>query len=283
MFVNFFPFVFDNVFVFIYSHWLCQDWCFTTDWWFCVVPISSPPDSIHLSVDGVGVLCEASRTRLLSCWESRKVNPLLYPHSSHLTHTLSFLFSYLSSYLSIYPVHVQVRKLCPSPVLKWAFLDIDSSGLSGFSFIISYSLHDTEHNFRPFHWNFTTFTFSSSSTLYCNFSLIFSFLFFCFPCVITLHRWNSWQRIFDLLQTFALSSHTYLYENCNMVKMREHIMRTFRKSGIMKYHRSSLLITEPQVFSTMFCQTADCQKSAVENGRTTQPTTIRQNQKTQFR
>ena len=55
--------------------------------------------------------------------------------------------------------------------------------------------------------------------------------------------------------------------------MREHIMRTFRKSGIMKYHRSSQLITEPQVFSTMFCQTADCQTSAVENGGTTQHNT----------
>ena len=94
MFVNGFPFVSDNVFVFIYSHWLCQDWCFWTDWWFCVVPISSPPDSIHLSVDGVGVLCEASRTRLLSCWESPKVNPLLYPHSSHLTYNPSFLLLY---------------------------------------------------------------------------------------------------------------------------------------------------------------------------------------------
>ena len=47
----------------------------------------------------------------------------------------------------------------------------------------------------------------------------------------------------------------------------------------MKYHRSSQLITEPQVFSTMFCQTADCQTSAFENGWTTQPTTIGQNLK----
>ena len=88
-----FPFVSDN-FVFIYSNCLCQNLCFSIDWWFCVVLISSPHDWIHLSVDGVGVLCEASRTRLLSCWESRKVNPLLYPHSSHLTHTLSFLLSF---------------------------------------------------------------------------------------------------------------------------------------------------------------------------------------------
>ena len=46
----------------------------------------------------------------------------------------------------------------------------------------------------------------------------------------------------------------------------------------MKYHRSPHLITE--VFSTMFCQTADCQASAFENGRTTQPPTIGQNKKT---
>ena len=152
VFVNGFPFVSDNVFVFIYSHWLCQDWCFWTDWWFCVVPISSPPDSIHLSVDGVGVLCEASRTRLLSCWESPKVNPLLYPHSSHLTHNPSFLL--------IYPfIPFKLGNYVPRQFINELSSTLIPSGLSGFSFIISYYLHDTENNFCPFHRILRTFTF----------------------------------------------------------------------------------------------------------------------------
>ena len=104
--------------------------------------------------------------------KSSSLSPLIPPHS-HSFFSLIFLL--------IYPfILFKSGNYVPRQFLNELSSTLIPSGLSGFSFIISYSLHDTEHNFRPFHWNFTTFTFSSSSTLYCNFSLIFSFLFFAF-------------------------------------------------------------------------------------------------------
>ena len=110
-----FPLSLTMFFVFIYSHWLCQDWFFqqiddsgfqfprdSFVCWRCCRIMWSKPDT-----------CAESLRKL-------KSKPLLYPHSSHLTHTLSFLLS-LILFIHIWRSNRETIFLASS---KWAFLDI---------------------------------------------------------------------------------------------------------------------------------------------------------------
>ena len=144
-----------------------------------------------------------------SSWFPLIPNPS-HPHS-HFSCFSVFFFSWF-----FYTIFEDTR-IYSSLVHKTAFRDIHSVS---YERLLIYQLFFARHwlQLSPFSPELHDFHFSFSKVLCSIFKILFPFC--CFFLDRKFHRWNSWHRTFDLVNTLARPSQMSLNENCDLVKMR---------------------------------------------------------------